>query len=84
MVLIGVGIIAAGFDQPLLLLVTSACVAAFMMFIYSALLIFLNRRLLPTELRPARYRVASLVWAVALLGILSAITVADQASKLLK
>ena len=84
MVLTGIAIIASGFSQPLVLLVTSACVAAFMMFIYSALLIVLNRRLLPAELRPAPYRVASLVWAVALFGILSAITVADQASKLLK
>jgi hypothetical protein len=84
MVLTGIAIISAGLDQPLVLLVTSACVAAFMMFIYSALLIILNRRLLPAELRPAPYRVASLVWAVALFGILSAITVADQASKLLK
>ena len=84
MVLTGIAIIALGFSQPLVLLVTSACVAAFMMFIYSALLIVLNRRLLPAELRPAHYRVASLVWAVALFGILSAITVADQASKLLK
>jgi len=84
MVLTGIGIISAGLDQPLVLLVTSACVAAFMMFIYSALLIVLNRRLLPAELRPAPYRVASLVWAVALFGILSAITVLDQASKFLK
>ena len=83
-VLTGIGIISAGLDQPLVLLVTSACVAAFMMFIYSALLIVLNRRLLPAELRPAPYRVASLVWAVALFGILSAITVVDQASKFLK
>jgi len=84
MVLTGIAIIDAGLSQPLVLLVTSACVAAFMMFIYSALLIVLNRRLLPVELRPAPYRVASLVWAVALFGILSAITVVDQASKLLK
>ena len=84
MVLTGIGIISAGLDQPLVLLVTSACVAAFMMFVYSALLIVLNRRMLPAELRPAPYRVASLVWAVALFGILSAITVVDQASKFLK
>jgi hypothetical protein len=84
MVLTSVTIIAAGLDAPLVLLVTSACVAAFMMFIYSALLIVLNRRMLPAELRPAPYRVASLVWAVALFGILSGITVFDQVSKLLK
>jgi hypothetical protein len=83
MVLIGSAIISSGLDQPLLLLVIAGCVAAFMMFIYSILLIVLNRRLLPGPLRPAPYRVAALIWAVALFGILSAITIADQASKLL-
>jgi len=83
MVLTGAAIIAAGLDQPLVLLVISACVAAFMMFIYSALLIVLNRRLLPRELRPGLLRIGALVWAVALFGILSAITVVDQARKLL-
>ncbi len=82
MVLTGTLILASGMDQPLVLLVIAGCVAAFMMFIYSGLLIILNRRLLAPELRPAGYRVAALVWAVALFGILSAITIVDQARKL--
>ncbi len=82
MVLTGTAILASGMDQPLVLLVIAGCVAAFMMFIYSALLIILNRRKLASELRPAGYRVAALVWAVALFGILSAITIVDQARKL--
>ncbi len=82
MVLTGILILVSGMDQPLVLLVIAGCVAAFMMFIYSGLLIILNRRLLAPELRPAGYRVAALVWAVALFGILSAITIVDQARKL--
>jgi hypothetical protein len=82
MVAAGMAIIASGLTQPLVLLITSACIAAFMMFIYSGLLIVLNRRLLAPELRPAGYRVAALVWAVGLFGILSAITVVDQLRKL--
>ena len=78
----GIAAIASGLSQPLVLLVTSACIAAFMMFVYSALLILLNRRLLAPALRPAGYRVAALVWAVGLFGILTAITVADQVGKL--
>ena len=78
----GIAAIASGLSQPLVLLVTSACIAAFMMFVYSALLILLNRRLLAPELRPAGYRIAALVWAVGLFGILTAITVADQVGKL--
>lgn len=84
MVLTGIAIIASGLDQPLVLLVIAGCVAAFMMFIYSALLIILNRRMLAPELRPAGYRVAALLWAVALFGVLSGITIVDQFSKLLK
>jgi hypothetical protein len=81
-VLIGITVIASGLDQPLVLLVIAGCIAAFMMFIYSALLIVLNRRLLAPELRPAGYRIAALVWAVVLFGVLSAITFREQLAKL--
>jgi hypothetical protein len=81
MVLTGTLILAAGFDQPLVLLVLAGCVAAFMMFIYSALLIVLGRRMLPAQIRPVGYRTAALAWAVALFGLLSAVTIADQARK---
>jgi hypothetical protein len=83
MVLVGVAIVASGLTQPLVLLVIAGCVAAFMMVFYSALLIVLNRRLLAPELRPAGYRVAALWWATGLFGLLSAITVVEQARRLL-
>lgn len=79
---VGIVILASGMDQPLVLLVIAGCVAAFMMVFYSALLIVLNRRLLDTPLRPAGYRIAALVWATLLFGVLSAITVVDQARRL--
>jgi hypothetical protein len=82
MVLTGIAIIANGLDQPLVLLVVAGCIAAFMMFFYSGLLIVLNRRLLAQPLRPKGYRIAALVWAMGLFGILSVITVLDQAKKL--
>jgi hypothetical protein len=82
MVLVGCTIITSGLDQPLVLLVIAGCVAAFMMFVYSALLIVLNRRMLPSELRPSAVRIGALVWAVILFGILSGITIVDQLSKL--
>ena len=81
-ILVGILVIATGLTQPLVLLIIAACVAAFSMFIYSALLIVLNRRLLPLPLRPRLYRSASLVWATGLFGILSAITIVDQARRL--
>ena len=82
-VLFGIAVVASGLTQPLVLLVIAGCVAAFMMFIYSALLIVLNRRLLDPALHPAGYRIGALGWAVLLFGALSAITVVDQLRKLL-
>ena len=83
MVLIGCTIISSGLDQPLVLLVIAGCVAAFMMFVYSALLIVLNRRLLAPELRPSAVRIGALAWAVLLFGVLSGITIVDQFAKLI-
>ncbi len=82
MVLTGTAIIVSGLSQPLVLLVLAGCIAAFMMFLYSGLLIVLNRKLLAPPLRPSLLRTATLVWAVGLFGILSAITVVDQTRKL--
>lgn len=83
LVLAGVAIVGSGMDQPLVLLVIAGCIAGFMMFIYSALLIVLNRRILATPLRPTRYRVISLAWAVGLFGTLTVITLIDQARRLI-
>jgi hypothetical protein len=83
LVLIGCVVLLAGFAQPLVLLVISACVGGLMMFIYSGLLILLNRRVLSEPLRITGFRIAALVWAVALFGALSVLTIVEQAHKLL-
>jgi hypothetical protein len=83
LVAIGCGILVAGFDQPLPLLVISACVGGLMMFFYSILLLVVNRTVLPSQIRPRAYRVAALVWSVALFGVFSALTVWQQGDKLL-
>jgi hypothetical protein len=82
LVVIGCMILLAGFDQPLVLLVISACVGGGMMFIYSILLLVLNRRVLPDAIRIRSYRVAALVWAVLLFGVFSVLTVWQQGQKL--
>ena len=82
LVAIGCGILVAGFDQPLPLLVISACVGGLMMFFYSILLLVLNRRVLPDAIRIRSYRVAALVWSVLLFGVFSALTVWQQGQKL--
>ncbi|MGH3759509.1 Nramp family divalent metal transporter [Actinophytocola sp.] len=82
LVLIGCGIVLAGFDQPIVLLVISACVGGVMMFIYSILLLVVNRKVLPDEIKIRGGRIAVLGWSIALFGVLSVLTIIDQGSKL--
>ncbi len=63
-VALGILLIVAGMSQPLLLLVISGSVSALMMFLYSGLLIRLNRRLLDAPLRPGVVRIVALVVAM--------------------
>jgi hypothetical protein len=78
LVLIGILVIAVGFDQPIVLAVIAACVGGAMMFIYSALLIIINRRMLPTAIRITPFRIGALVWAVLLFGVLAILTIQQQ------
>ena len=78
MVALGVMIILAGFDQPLVLLVISACTGGAIMFLYSMLLIVLNRRALPDFLKPNPFRIATLVWSTLFFGALSILTIWQQ------
>ncbi|MGW6495401.1 Nramp family divalent metal transporter [Nonomuraea angiospora] len=82
MALIGIAVLLAGFDQPLILLVFSACFAAVMMFVYSILLIILNRRSLPEPIKVRSYRLGALIWSVAFFGTLTVLVVIQQAEKL--
>jgi hypothetical protein len=82
LVAVGVLILVVGLDQPLVLLVISACVAAVTMFMYSILLLITNRRYLPKAIQVRSYRVGALVFAAAFFGVLSAITIVDQVGDL--
>ncbi|MGH9370712.1 MAG: Nramp family divalent metal transporter, partial [Vicinamibacterales bacterium] len=57
-----------GFDQPLILLVVAACLNGMVMFVYSFLLIQLNRRALPTALRVRGLRLGMLIFATMFYG----------------
>jgi hypothetical protein len=61
-------ILLSGFNQPLLLLVIAACLNGMVMFVYSILLIQLNRRGLPPALRVSGLRLAMLVVATLFYG----------------
>ena len=81
LVLVGCVIMIAGASQPLVLLVISASVGGLMMFIYSALLLLLNRKVLPEPIRIKGFRIGVLVWAFGLFGVLSVLTIIDQVKK---
>ena len=82
LVLIGCVVLLSGLSQPLVLLVIAAVVGGLMMFMYSALLLMINRRMLPAEIRPGPGRVAALVWSFLLFGFLTVLTFNQQLQKL--
>lgn len=81
MIGLGIAIIVTGASQPLVLLVISAVVAGFMMFIYSILLLFLNNRLLEKCIRPSWGRNGALTFAAILFGVVSAAIIDEQISQ---
>ena len=82
--LIGFGIVvlALGLNRPLLLLVLSASLNAFVMFLYSGLLLWLNLRSFQGPLRPHPLRCAALVGSLLFFGYFSVLTLHDQLSRL--
>jgi hypothetical protein len=83
MLLFGCAVLLAGFDQPLTLVVLSAALSGVVMFIYSGLLVAINRRFLPAPLRIRGVRLGAMVWAFGLFGVLSVIVIIDQFGELL-
>ncbi|MGH9160560.1 MAG: Nramp family divalent metal transporter, partial [Vicinamibacteraceae bacterium] len=64
----GSTILLSGWSQPLLLLVISACLNGMVMFVYSILLVQLNRRGLPPAIRVRGLRLGMLLFAVVFYG----------------
>lgn len=77
MIIVGSIILLGGFSQPVVLLIISSSIAGVMMFIYSALLIQLNRRL-PGELRLTGVRYVVMWISVLFFGFFSVLLVWDQ------
>ena len=79
---LGILILLTFSEQPLLLLVISSALSAIVMFIYSILLIVLNRRALPAMIRISGYRLAILAFAVVWFGYFSARVVIEYGGQL--
>ena len=77
MILFGSIILLSGVDQPLVLIVTSAALNGVVMFVYSVLLIMLNRGMLPRAIGLSGVRFGFIVWAVLFYGGFSIFLVWD-------
>jgi hypothetical protein len=84
MVGLGCAVLLSGMSQPLTLLVISASTGGVMMFLYSFMLIALNRRMLPRAIRIGPFRIATLVWSTLLFGSLAVLTVYTQVQSLFR
>jgi Mn2+/Fe2+ NRAMP family transporter len=82
MILFGSIILLAGVDQPLLLLVIAAALNGLVMFVYSILLLQLNRGVLPREIGLRGGRLVAIIWAVLFYGFFSVILLIDQGKQL--
>jgi hypothetical protein len=78
----GSAILLSGVDQPLLLLVIASSLNGLVMFVYSVLLIQLNRGMLPREIGVQGGRLSALVWAVLFYGGFSVVLLYDQIGNL--
>ncbi|WP_432476774.1 Nramp family divalent metal transporter [Nocardioides sp. GXQ0305] len=82
MILFGSLILLIGVDQPLVLLVIASALNGVVMFIYSLLLVRLNRGVLPREIGLTGGRFGAVLWACVFYGFFSVILLWDQAKQL--
>ncbi|MCI2422612.1 Nramp family divalent metal transporter [Saccharopolyspora sp. K220] len=78
MIIVGSLILIVGVDQPFVLVVISSSIAGVQMFIYSGLLMMLNRKALPKELKIGWTRLAVLAVSFLFFGFLSVLLVMDE------
>lgn len=77
-ILVGTGILLAGLDAPLVLLLISQSINGMIMAVYCVLLIKLNRSVLPSPAKPSGVRTGLMVWAVLFYGFFSVALIVSQ------
>ena len=75
-------VLLAGFDRPFTLLVMSAALNGFVMFLYSGLLLWLNCTSFRGIMRPHPVRIAALLGSLLFFGYFSVLTLLDQIARL--
>ena len=78
LILFGIIVLLSGWNQPLTLLVISACLNAFVMFLYSGLLLWLGLRVFKPPLRPSMLRIGMMTFSLLFFGYFSALTLASK------
>jgi Mn2+/Fe2+ NRAMP family transporter len=68
-------VFAVGLRDPRTLLTIGAAISGCVMFIYSILLLYVNRFKLPREVRMSRVRTAIMIWAIGFFGFFSILTI---------
>jgi hypothetical protein len=81
-ILFGSVILLSGVTQPLVLLVIASALNGLVMFVYSCLLLQLNRGVLPREIGLSGGRLVAIGWAVLFYGGFSVVLLIDQAKLL--
>ena len=79
---LGIGVFLLGFKEPLTLVIIGAILNAFSMFIYTGLILWLNKTALYKEIRPNLLRSAALVLAFIFYGSFSIYTIYVQLTQL--
>jgi len=82
LVIVGIAILFVFTEQPLLLLVISSSLSAIVMFIYSMLLIRMNRSFLPEMIRLGGVRLAIMAFAVIWFGYFSVRVIIEYGGQL--
>lgn len=77
-IMAGVAIFAAGFTEPLTLVITGAVLNAMSMFIYSGMVLLLNTSRLDKAVRPSLGRIIAVVAAFLFYGAFSIFTIAQN------
>ena len=80
MIAFGIAALLSGFDQPLALIILSASLNGFVMFLYSGLLLWLALASFRGPLRPHPLRLFALVCSLGFFGYFSALTLVDRLS----
>ena len=83
LVIVGIVILLTITEQPLLLIVISSAMSAVVMFIYSILLIVMNRSFLPAMIRLSGYRLWIMGFAILWFGYFSVRVIIEYGAQLL-